>query len=288
MTLTFGFVMCFYSTFYVLYSHSLTLCTQWKSRSAFTNWNWDDEHRLSRITAKIQDLKHYKVIRELTNGVRDYIFNSSISKQKYKKVLNQLNQKLLTFSKDIAIRFNSILGLLGQIIKDYSIVFMFLEISYERSAECQQYPARCAKYQRQLQAYEAAKKRAKQRAKAAVPRTAVRSNQQEVAQLLQGAKPAQVQLSPPKQPKLPTEWKLCGGFRDLRLLLCMALLYDYINLFDEKAKKTGSVKWIKCLTEHELTQIELTLKRWAKQTERQPLSPMFSKICAALKMEGVL
>ena len=278
--------MYFHSASDLLHTHSRTACTQWKSRSIFTNWNWDDEHRMSRITAKIQNLPHYKVIREFTNGIREYIFNSTISVQKYKKVLKQLNEKLLTFSKDIAIRFNSILNLLGQVIKDYSIVLMFLEISSERSKACKEYPRRCTVYQQRLEVYNAAKRRHEQRAAAAVPRTAVRSNQQEAAQLLRGTRPSQPPV-PPKKPIFPTEWKLRDGFRDLRLLLMMGLLYDYINLFDERAKKTGSVDWIKCLTENELTQIEVTLRRWEDQTERQPLSPMFSQICASLKMEGV-
>ena len=166
------------------------------------------------------------------------------------------------------------------------MVLLFLDVSYERSAECQSYSNRCRVYRERLQAYEAAQKPPNPRAPA--PPTAARSNQQEVTQLLQRTRPSQAQpRPPPKKPTLPTELKLRNGFRDLRLLLMMGLLYDYINLFDERAKKTGSVQWIKCLTEKELTQIELTLRRWEDQTERAPLSPMFSQICASLKMEGV-
>ena len=67
----------------------------------------------------------------------------------------------------------------------------------------------------------------------------------------------------------------------------MTLLYDYIALFDHHAKRTGSVNWIKCMTENELDEIERTLLRWKTQSESQPRSPTFSKLCAGLNMTRV-
>ena len=67
----------------------------------------------------------------------------------------------------------------------------------------------------------------------------------------------------------------------------MALLYDYIDLFDRHAKRTGSVNWIKCMTENELDEIGRTLLHWQNQSESQPQSPTFSKLCGGLDMARV-
>ena len=263
-------------TLYVLrYFHTVLL--QWEKESVWTQWNWDDEHKLSRITSRLKNTNHYNLIRDICTSIRELICNSTISMQQYRKFLKSLDLQLITFSKDIEIRFNSVLKLLDQVIRDYILVLKFCNLLCSRSKECQTFWQRHRRYKRALEAYEIAQN----------PREHAPSTETEAhaANLLRGARTQP--LSPPKQPKYPKEMDIRDALMDPQFLFVMAILSDYIRLFDEHGKKTGSVEWIKCMTENELVVIEQTLIRWKSQSLDDPKSPMFSAVCAALQKRGV-
>ena len=225
----------------------------------------------------------FKLVREVINAIRECIFNSTISLQKYKKFLHSLNEKLITFSKDIEIRFNSILPLLDQILSDYVLVLKFMELQCSRSQKCRKYLEDYRVYQVRLRAYAEAVER--QRAALPPPPPMANTNSQHAAQLLgAGTSSNRPKLVKPKEPTMPRVMDIRNALSDPRFLLVMALHIDYIRLFDDHATKTGSVQWINCLTENELRTIKVTLVKWQNQNERHPKSPTFSRVCSNIEM----
>ena len=251
--------------------------TQWKKIAPHSQWNWDDEHRLSRASSQIKDLTEFKLVRDVINAIRELIFNSTVSLQKYKRFLHLLQEKLIVFSRDIEIRFNSILGLLKQIICDYVIVLHYIDEQCKMDKDCQKYPERVTAYKRKLELFEAAQRR---RSAAPRPAATVLSNEQHAQQLLAqsaATAPSNIQ-SKPLPPSLPKLLDIRNIMNDIRNLLQMGMLADYINLFDSHAVKTGGTQWIKCLTIEELDDLKRVLDDWKVQSLQRPKSPLVKKI----------
>ena len=280
-------ISAFILQLYLLHTHFHGVFTQWKTVNPFTQWNWDDEHKLGRVSGSLKSNTHYKLMRDITNRIREQIFNSTITMQKYRKMLKGLNQEMIKFGKDIDIRFNSILPLLDRTLKDYVLVLRFMDVLCAQSEDVRQFRQKWKLYQRQQQLYEELQRRQQAPAPAAARRAG--TTEEHAAQLLQASRPAQTQtLQKPKAPTMPRAMDIRNALNDPRFLFVMALLYDYIDLMDQHAKRTGSVKWIKCMTEKELTDIERTLSRWKNQSETRPRSPVFTKVCSNMDMRGVL
>ena len=225
--------------------------------------------------------------------MRDVIFNSNVSLQKFKKYLHGLQLKLIRYTRDIEIRFNSILALLKQILIDYVIVLNHVKQQSTLDKDCLKYPERLAAYDRKVEAYERkveALKAAEQNRNAA-PRAgaSVSSPQQHTAQLL-AQSDSNAQANPPKKPvppPLPRIMDIRNITEYFPNLLQMALIADYIELFDNHGKKTGGTKWIKCMTIEELDQLKITLTQWESQTLERPKSPLLSSVLSAITKNQV-
>ena len=266
---------------------------QFEKISPFTLWNWDDEHRLSRITSQMKDMTEYKLVRDVINAVRDVIFNSTISLQKFKKHLHELRLSLIEYTRDIEIRFNSILQLLKQIIADYLIVLKYAKKQCVVDEDCLKYPGRRQRYERQHAAYERQQEalKAAQQNQRDAPRVraAVASPDQHAAQLLAGARPSvqpQV-LKEPVPPKLPRIMDICNIMGYFPNLIQFVLIADYIEVFDNHAIKTGGTKWIKCMTIEELDKLTIILNDWKSQTLQQPKSPLLRAVLHAVTRNEV-
>ena len=119
----------------VLYFTTLVYM-QWQHHNPFTLWNWDDQHKMSRVTHKLEKHNNYLLIRSMCRQIRIDLFNSPVSLLKYKKYLKEVDAEFETLAKDIEIRFNSILKLLNQILNKYEIIQKFYCTLVTLSKEC--------------------------------------------------------------------------------------------------------------------------------------------------------
>ena len=203
--------------------------------------------------------------------------------QKYKKFLFTLNELLRSLPRDIEIRFNSILPSLRQTMGDYVIVTNFIRKLCSQDVACQRYPAKHQTYLNQMNAHREAMRI--HNAQPASARSA-NTNSAEAHQLLVNSR-ATAPPSPPKKPTYPKLLELDSLLRDPRNILWMALLSDYIKLFDDNAKMTGSTKWMKMLTLSKIEEIEVGLRKWNDQNLQNPKSPNLKRVSSVLMKRNV-
>ena len=96
------------------------------------------------------------------------------------------------------------------------------------------------------------------------------------------------QLQKPLPPRLPPPLKLRNELSTVPRLILIAIFIDYMQLFDANSKKTGSGKWFKSLTQKQVNKIEISLRKWTKQTFQQPQSPKFKSVLQSLSRNSVL
>ena len=199
--------------------------------------------------------------------------------QKHKKFLVQLNEALITYSKDVDIRFNSILKLLKQILTDYVIIFKFMEKLVSMDNQCKQYNVKYQKFVRELQRYNLQNKRNHQSDKNH------NVNVNHADQLLAPTKEALAKPQKPTPSSMPIVLSLRNRLTNVNWLLLLAITVDYMSVFDDNATKTGTVNWFKYLTETQISKIEITLLKWKKQTLSDAKSPCLKAVCDSLKQE---
>ena len=229
----------------------------------------------------------------MCRAIRVDIFNSPISLLKFKKFLHELNASFETLSKDIEIRFNSILKLLKQILGKYEIILRFYCKLVSLSAECRQYTMDMDKYKSAKDSYDKLmQQRERQRQIQQMQQNFNRNansrstNVSDHVNSMLGLNRAPLQK--PVPPTIPPILKRRNNLLRIPRLLLIALFIDYMDLFDSNSKKTGSKKWFKSLTLKQVNKIEISLRKWKKQTFNQPQSPTFKSVLQSLSRNQVL
>eukprot|EP01083_Nonionella_stella_P039619 107735_1 len=242
-------------------------------RYPFCIWNWDDQHKGSRISSKLKKQKNFTILQSLCHAIRKDLMESPINLRLYQKYLNSINVAFEKYSKDIDIRFNSILPLLTQIAENWAVLYSYYCELVTMKKECIQYERQPAIYRQKNEHYQRFIQQQRSQQSHEVHRN----------QII-GLNPRTVQK--PVAPSIPRQVALKRDIAHIAKLLLINLFIDYLELFDRNFTKTGSVNWLKCLTLSQIESIEVKLNAWKGQSYSRPVSPHLMKLIECLSYQG--
>ena len=81
-------VLCVYASDFVCTHVS---CAQWLHDNPYCRWNWDEQHKGSRISARLKNLVRFQAVMIMARNIRNHIMDSPTTLRMYQKYLNVVN-----------------------------------------------------------------------------------------------------------------------------------------------------------------------------------------------------